>query len=137
MTSFLSAPFELVWQLGRSARALAELPVALEQSLRETNALIAETRTHLTLLANQVERMMEQLDKMATVADRLVDGTKAIAENANDAKLQMASTSEQIAAANRSLEQIVRLTEPIDRMSKKVVDRLLRVTGGRSSDDPA
>jgi len=133
VSSPLTAPFELLRGLGDSLRALAELPVAIERNLRDTNRLIAEARTQLALLGEQVHRMMEHLDKMATVTDRLVDGTKTIATAAQDAQHEIASTSAQLAATNRSLEQIVRLAEPLDRMGKKVAERLLRVTGRRGS----
>ena len=38
--------------------------------MRETNALIADARAQLAPLGDQIGRMMEQLDTMATVTDR-------------------------------------------------------------------
>jgi hypothetical protein len=128
MTSFVAAPFELMKAVGDSVRALAELPATLERSLRDTNALIAEARTQLALLS-------EQLDKMVVVTDRLVETTSAIAAVAEGAQRQMAATGEQLAAANRSLEHIVRLAEPLDRMGKRVAEGLLRVTGRATPHD--
>src|SRR5207302_1621562 len=80
--------------------------------LRETNALIAESRAQLELLREQAGRMIAQLEKMTAVADRLVEGTAAMAE---EARRQMALTTKRLAATNRSLEHIVRLAEPLDR----------------------
>jgi ABC-type transporter Mla subunit MlaD len=131
MSSLLS-PFEAVRALGDAVRALAELPAALERNLRETNVLITESRAQLALLGEQARRMMEQLDKMATVTDRLVEGATAIATVAEGAQRQMALTTEQLVATNRSLEQIVRLAEPLDRVGKRVAERFQRVTGRRS-----
>src|SRR5207247_8466550 len=91
--------------------------------MRETNALIAESRAQLELLREQAGRMMAQLEKMAAVADRLVEGTAPMAAMAEEARRQMALTTEQLAATNRSLEHIVRLAEPLDRVSKRVVER--------------
>jgi methyl-accepting chemotaxis protein len=125
----LEAPRQLLQGLADSVRALAGLPVTLEQTMRETNALVRDARTQLALLAGQIERMMEQLDKMATVTDRLVDGARAISSIADGARAQMAASTEQLAATNRSLEHIVRLTEPLDRLGKRVADRIARVTG--------
>ena len=73
--------------------------------------------------------MMEQLDTMATVTDRRVDGARSISQVALEAQRQMAASTEQLAATNRSLEQIVRLTEPLDRLGKRRADRFSRVTG--------
>jgi len=129
MTSLVGVPLELLRTLVDSLRALAELPAMLERNLRDTNELIADARTQLSLLSEQVRRMMEQLDKMVVVTDRLVDGTTMIAEVAQEARRQMASTSEQLASTNRTLEQIVRMAEPLDRMGKRVAEGLLRVTG--------
>ena len=129
MTGLVGVPLELLRTLVDSLRALAELPAMLERNLRDTNELIADARTQLSLLSEQVRRMMEQLDKMVVVTDRLVDGTTMIAEVAQEARRQMASTSEQLASTNRTLEQIVRMAEPLDRMGKRVAEGLLRVTG--------
>jgi ABC-type transporter Mla subunit MlaD len=128
--SSLLAPLEVVRALGDAIRALAELPAALERNLRETNVLITESRAQLALLAEQA-RMMEQLDKMATVTDRLVEGASAIATVAEGAQRQMALTTEQLVATNRSLDQIVRLAEPLDRVGKRVAEQFQRVTGRR------
>ena len=125
----LGVPLELLRTLVDSLRALAELPAMLERNLRDTNELIADARTQLSLLSEQVRRMMEQLDKMVVITDRLVDGTTTIAEVAQEARRQMASTSDQLASTNRTLEQIVRMAEPLDRMGKRVAEGLLRVTG--------
>ena len=129
----LATPLELLRSLAESIRALTELPVTLERNLRDTNTLIGEARTQLAVLGTHVSRMMEQLDKMATVTDRLVEGTKSIAAAAQDTQQQMVLTSAQLAAANRSLEQIVRLAEPLDRMGKRVAEGLQRVTGRRGT----
>jgi hypothetical protein len=129
--SALQLPLDLVRALRETLHALAELPIALERNLRETNALIAESRSQLELLGEQARRMMVQLDKMATVTDGLVEGTRSIAAAAKDAQRQMVLTTEQLAATNRSLEQIVRLAEPLDRLGKRVAERFLRVTGRR------
>jgi methyl-accepting chemotaxis protein len=133
MTGLIGAPLELLRTITESVRALAELPAMLERNLRDTNLLIADARTQLALLSEQVRRMMEQLDKMVVITDRLVDGTTTIAEVAQDARRQMASTSDQLATTNRTLEQIVRMAEPLDRMGKRVAEGLLRVTGRGSS----
>ena len=77
--------------------------------------------------------MMAQLEKMTAVADRLVEGTAAMAE---EARRQMALTTKQLAATNRSLEHIVRLAEPLDRVGKRVVERFQRVTGRRGTPRP-
>jgi ABC-type transporter Mla subunit MlaD len=129
--TLLRAPLDLLRSFGDSIRALVEFPVTLEHTMRETNALIADARGQLGLLGEQIRRMMEQLDKMATVSDRLVEGTTSIAETTQGAQEQMMRTTEQLAATNRSLDQIVRLAEPLDRVGKKVAERLLRVTGRR------
>lgn len=115
--------------MGESVQALVEFPATLERTMRETNALIADARAHLALLGEQIRRMMEQLDKMATVSDRLIDGARSIAETATDAQQQMARTTDQLAAMNRSLDQIVRLAEPLDRVGKRVAERFRRATG--------
>ncbi len=137
MISLFTTPLEIARSLADSARALAELPVTLERTLRETNALIADARAQLTLLGDQVKRMMEQLEKMGTLTDRLVDGVGAITGAAQDAQRQIAATAEQLGATNRTLEQIVRMAEPLDRMGKRLATGLLRVSGRRStsSDD--
>lgn len=132
MLALLEAPLELVRTLRESARALADIPVALERNLRQTNALIDEARVQLGLLGDQVRGMMEQLEKMNTVTDRLVEGTRSITIAAHDAQQQMAQTGEQLAATNRTLEQIVRLAEPLDRIGKRLAGGLLRVTRSRS-----
>ena len=132
----LLAPLEVVRALGDAVRALAELPAALERNLRETNVLITESRAQLALLGEQARRMMEQLDKMATVTDRLVEGATAIATVAEGAQRQMALTTEQLVATNRSLDQIVRLAEPLDRVGKRMAEGFQRVTGrGRTPGD--
>jgi len=133
--SALSAPFDAIRALGDALRALAEVPPALERNLRETNVLITESRAQLQLLGEQARRMMEQLDKMATVTDRLVEGARSIATVAEGAQHQMALTTQQLTATNRSLEQIVRLAEPLDRMGKRVAEGLQRVTGRRQRPD--
>ena len=127
--SILSAPFELIGSLAESARALADIPVTLERSLRETNALIGEARAQLALLGDQVQVMMAQLERMGTVTDRLVQATTSITTAAQDAQRQMAMAGEQLAATNRTLEQIVRLAEPLDRLGKRLAERFTRVTG--------
>ena len=129
MIAPLRAPLELVRALGEAVQALAELPTALERNLRETNGLIAESRAQLELLGEQARRMMVQLDKMATVTDGLLEGTKAIAAAAQDVRRQMELTTEQLAATNRSLEHLVRFTEPLDRVGKRVAEGFQRVTG--------
>ena len=108
MTSVVRLPVDLVRGLTQVVRGLAELPLALERTMRETNALIAESRAQLELLREQAGRMMAQLEKMAAVADRLVEGTAPMAAMAEEARRQMALTTEQLAATNRSLEHIVR-----------------------------
>ncbi len=134
--SALEAPLELVRAFGDAIRALAEVPAALDRNLRETNALITESRQQLQLLADQARRMMEQLDKMATVTDRLVEGAMSIAAVAEGAQRQMALTTDQLVATNRSLEQIVRLAEPLDRMTRRFSASIQRVTGrGRTPGD--
>jgi ABC-type transporter Mla subunit MlaD len=133
--SVLEVPLELLGALRDTIRALAELPVALERNLRETNAVIAESRAQLEVLGEQARSMMAQLEKMATVTDGLVEGTRTIAAVARDAQRQMALTTEQLAATNRNLEQIVRMAEPLDRLGKRVAESLQRVTGRRSPPD--
>jgi ABC-type transporter Mla subunit MlaD len=135
VTSLVESPLELLRTIGESVRALAELPATLERTLRDTNALIADARTQLGAVGEQVQRMMAQLDKMAEATDRLVDGATAIAAVAREAQGQMAAASDQLATTNRTLEQIVRLVEPLDRMGKRVADGLMRVTGRRSASD--
>jgi ABC-type transporter Mla subunit MlaD len=135
VTSLVESPLELLRTIGESVRALAELPATLERTLRDTNALIADARTQLAGLGEQVQRMMDQLDKMAVATDRLVDGATSIAGVARDAQRQMAAASDQLAATNRTLEQIVRLAEPLDRMGKRVAEGLMRVTGRRGTPD--
>ena len=135
MTSLVESPLDLLRTIGESVRALAELPATLERTLRDTNALIADARTQLGALGQQVQRMMAQLDKMAQATDRLVDGATAIAAVAREAQGQMAAASDQLATTNRTLEQIVRLVEPLDRMGKRVADGLMRVTGRRGASD--
>jgi len=125
----LHNPLDVIRALGDAVRALSELPAALEGNLRETNVLIGEARAQLSLLGEQALRMTEQLDKIATVTDRLVEGAKAIATVAEGAQRQMALTTEQLAATNRSLDQIVRMAEPLDRVGKRVAEGLQRVTG--------
>ena len=129
VASLLTLPFDVLRGVTEGVRALAELPVALERTMRETNALIAESRAQLELLRIQAERMMTQLEKMTSVADRLVDGTTPMVGMAEEARRQMALTTEQLAATNRSLEHIVQLAEPLDRVGKRVVERFRRVTG--------
>jgi len=121
--------FSLLGSLTDAVRGFADLPGALERAIRETNALIAESRAQLALLREQAERMSAQLEKMTRVADRLVDATAPMAAMAEEARRQMALTTEQLAATNHSLEQIVRLAEPFDRVGKRVVERFMRVTG--------
>ena len=129
-------PLELVRALGDAVQALAQLPTALERNLRETNGLIAESRAQLELLGEQARRMTAQLDNMAAVTDGLLDGTKAIAAAAQDVRRQMELTTEQLAATNRSLDHIVRLTQPLDRVGKRVAEGFQRVTGrGRTPDE--
>jgi ABC-type transporter Mla subunit MlaD len=129
-------PLELVRALGDAVQALAQLPTALERNLRETNGLIAESRAQLALLGDQARLMTVQLDKMAAVTDGLLEGTKAIAAAAQDVRRQMELTTEQLAATNRSLDHIVRLTQPLDRVGKRVAEGLQRVTGrGRVPDE--
>jgi methyl-accepting chemotaxis protein len=125
----VSTPFELLRTIGDSLRALAELPTAIEGTLRETNALIADARAELGLLGAQVRRMMEQLDQMAAVTDRLVEGTQAIAAAAQSAQQQMALTTVQLSTTNRTLEQLVRLVEPLDRVTRSLGERFQRLTG--------
>jgi methyl-accepting chemotaxis protein len=134
--SLLGMPLELLRSFTDSVRVVVEFPATLEQTMRETNALIADARRELGLLGEQIRRMMEQLDKMATVSDRLVEGTRSIAETATGAQQQMVRTTEQLAATNRSLEQLVRFAEPLDRVGKRVADRFLRVTGQRKPPEP-
>jgi hypothetical protein len=122
-------PFEVLRALADAVRALADLPVALERTMRETNALIGESRAQLQLLREQAGKMMEQLEKMTVVADQLVDATGPMAGMADEARRQMALTTEQLSATNRNLEHIVRLAEPLDRVGKLVVERFRRVTG--------
>jgi hypothetical protein len=129
MTPLVEAPLQLVAGIMEAIRALGALPAALERNLRDTNALIGEARAELSLLSEQVRRMMDQLDKMVVITDRLVASTTAIAAVADGAHRQIAATGEQLAAANRSLEHLVRLAEPLDRMGKRVAEGLLRVTG--------
>ena len=131
----VSTPFELLRTLGDSLRALAELPTAIEGTLRETNALIADARAELGLLATQVRRMMDQLDRMAAVTDRLVEGTQAIAAAAQSAQQQMALTTVQLTTTNRTLEQLVRLVEPLDRVTRSLGERFQRFTGRREAPD--
>jgi methyl-accepting chemotaxis protein len=137
MTGLVGVPLELLRTLVDSLRALADLPAMLERNLRDTNELIADARTQLSLLSEQVRRMMEQLDKMVVITDRLVDGTTTIAEVAQEARRQMASTSDQLASTNRTLEQIVRMAEPLDRMGKRLAEGLLRVTGRGGPSTPS
>jgi hypothetical protein len=127
--SIIKLPLELVSGLTEALRALADLPVALERTMRETNALIGESRAQLALLREQAAKMMAQLEKMTTVADRLVQATGPMVGMAEEARRQMALTTEQLTATNRSLEHIVRLAEPLDRVGKRVVERFRRVTG--------
>jgi ABC-type transporter Mla subunit MlaD len=137
MVSLFQTPLEIARAVSESVRALAELPAALERSLRGTTALIEDSRAQLALLGEQVQRMMDQLEKMATVTDRLLEGAQAITAAAHDAQRQMAQTSEQLAATNRSLEQIVRLAEPLDRAGKRLAEGLARVTGrGKPPSEP-
>jgi methyl-accepting chemotaxis protein len=131
----VSTPFELLRTLGDSLRALAELPTAIEGTLRETNALIADARAELSLLGTQVRRMMDQLDQMAAVTDRLVEGTQAIAAAAQSAQQQMALTTVQLSTTNRTLEQLVRLVEPLDRVTRSLGERFQRLTGRRDAAD--
>jgi predicted nuclease with TOPRIM domain len=133
--SALLAPFELVRALGDAVRAITELPTALERNLRETNVLIVESRAQLALLAEQARRMMEQLDKMATVTDRLVESATAIARVAESAQRQIALTTDSLVATNRSLAQIVRMAEPLDRVGRQLAERFQRVTGRRPKPD--
>ena len=136
MISPLRAPFEIVRSLGEAVQALAAVPAALERNLRETNALIADSRAQLELLGESVRRMMTQLDKMAAVTDGLLEGTRAIAAAAQDVRRQMEVTSAQLSATNHSLEQLVRFAEPLDRVGKRVAQGLQRVTGrGRTPDE--
>lgn len=129
-------PLDLIRTLGEAVRALSELPAALERNLRETNVLITEARAQLALLGEQALRMTGQLDKMATVTDRLVESATAIASVADAAQRQMALTTDQLAATNRNLEQIVRMAEPLDQLGKRVTKGLQRVTGrGRKPDE--
>jgi hypothetical protein len=72
--SLVDSPVELIQSLAGSLRALAELPRTVERTLHDTNTLIAEARMQLGMLGEQVHRLMEQLDKMAAVTDRLIDG---------------------------------------------------------------
>jgi ABC-type transporter Mla subunit MlaD len=131
----LDGPLDLVRALADTLQAIGRLPGTIETTLRETNALIADARGQLERLGAQVSRMMEQLDKMATVTDRLVDGARAISDVADEARRQMAATTSQLAATNRTLEQLVRFAEPLDRLGKRVVDRLARVTGRGPGDE--
>jgi methyl-accepting chemotaxis protein len=126
---WLQTPGHVLRALAESLEALGRFPATLERTMRETNALIADARAQLALLGDQIGRMMEQLDTMATVTDRLVDGARSISQVASEAQRQMAASTEQLAATNRSLEQIVRLTEPLDRLGKRLADRFSRVTG--------
>jgi methyl-accepting chemotaxis protein len=138
MTSPLRAPLELVRALGEAVQALMELPTVLERNLRETNGLIAEARAQLELLGEQARRMTVQLDAMAAVTDGLLEGTKAIAAAAQDVRRQMEVTTEQLAATNRTLEQLVRFAEPLDRVGKRMAEGFQRVTGrGRTSGESA
>ena len=138
MISPLRAPVELVRAVAEAVQALAELPTALERNLRETNGLIAEARAQLELLGEQARRMMVQLDKMAAVTDGLLEGTKAIAAAADDVRRQMELTTAQLAATNQNLGQLVRFTEPLDRVGKRVAEGFQRVTGrAKTSGEPA
>src|SRR5207249_496340 len=129
----LPTPLDLVRAVGGSLRAIVEFPATLQQTMRETTALIADARKQLALLGEQIRRMMEQLDKMAMVSDRLIEGARSIAETGQGAQHQLARTTEHLAAASRSLDQIVRLAEPLDRMGKRVADGFLRATGRRGT----
>jgi ABC-type transporter Mla subunit MlaD len=136
VASVLQTPLEIVRAIGDSMRALAELPGALERSVRATTGLIADSRAQLAVLGDQVQRMMEQLEKMATVTDRLLDGAKAITTAAEQAQRQLVNASEQLAATNWNLEQLVRFAEPLDRVGKKLAGGLARVTGrGKATDE--
>jgi small-conductance mechanosensitive channel len=118
MASLLSAPFQLLRTAGESLRALLTFPASLEHTMRETNGLIADARVQLALLGEQLRRITEQLDQAA-----------------QDAQRQMMRTTEQLTATNRSLDQIVRLAEPFDRVGKRVAEGLQRVTGRRATPD--
>jgi ABC-type transporter Mla subunit MlaD len=135
MLEVLESPLQLLRSLGESVDALARLPASIERTLQETNGLIVDARAQLTLLGSQIGRMMEQLDKMATVTDRLVDGARSVSTIAGDAQRQMAATTEQLAATNRTLEQLVRFAEPLDRLGKRVAERFSRVTGRAGATD--
>jgi methyl-accepting chemotaxis protein len=125
----VSTPLDVARALAESAQALAALPATLERTLRDTNLLIDEARQQLVTLSAQVERMTEQLDKMVAITDGLVDGARSIAAVAGEAERQIGSTGQYLAATNRTLEQIVRLAEPLDRLGKRLGDGLQRLTG--------
>ncbi len=127
--TFLTLPLDLARALAESAQALAALPATLERTLRDTNLLIDEAREQLVTLSAQVGRMTEQLDKMVAITDGLVDGARSIAAVAGEAERQIGSTGQHLAATNRTLEQIVRLAEPLDRLGKRLGDGLQRLTG--------
>jgi methyl-accepting chemotaxis protein len=130
----VSTPLDLARALAESARALAALPATLERTLRDTNLLIDEARQQLVTLSAQVVRMTEQLDKMVAITDGLVDGARSIAAVAGEAERQIGATGQYLAATNRTLEQIVRLAEPLDRLGKRLGDGLQRLTGRSSGE---
>ena len=132
MLSLLRAQLDLVKMLGDSLRAIAEFPTTLQETMRETNALVADARETLARLGGQIERMMDQLDNIGEMSDRLIAGTKTITSSADGAQTQMERAIEQLVAANRSLDQIVRLIEPLNRVSTRVSEGFLRATGRRA-----
>ena len=135
MASLLALPLDLVRRLTDTIAGLTELPAALERTMRETNGLIAESRAQLVMLREQADRIVVQLEKMTAIVDRLVDATGPMTGMAEEARRQMAITSEQLAATNGTLQEIVRLAGPLDRLGKRVSEGLLRVTGRRGASE--
>lgn len=131
MASLLTAPLELIAKLMESAQALAEFPATLERTLRETNALIGKLAQQLDGVQGQIDRIVTQLDAVAPHLDALRAQVGPLVEVADGARQHLVTATTQLATTAHDLERIANIAEPLDAVSKRVVDQFRRVTGRR------
>ena len=119
--------------LVETVEALAQLPRALEEQMREANRLIGAAQEHLSFISEATGKLVAQLETMGVAADKLAEATPAMVDMASTAKEQMELTTVQLERTNEHLAEVLRVSEPLEKVGKRV-QKFLDRRGGSDAD---
>ncbi len=106
--------------LVETVEALAQLPMALQQSMEKANELIEAAGGQLASLEKNADVMISQLETMIEAAQALGEVTPRIIEMVDIAKQQMELTTVQLEVTNDQLAKVIAMGEPLDKVGQRI-----------------